>query len=432
MATAWRRLLAWWAQPWVWDVAYVVLYYVLCVLVFGATEKWPTVTTIYYVSITVCTVGYGDYFPTTRAGQSAASVLVPVGIVLVFGSISDYMTDIQESVRGVTERILERLGLAMVDVRKLPIEEYSPEMVAAKVYYPRRYFVAMSPLCVLFVFFYGFAKMELELDWIEAWYLTVVTATTVGYGDYNFGALNAFAKLRYSFFVLLFVVFFANCISEVLLIRTRQRLRNNRIATPKANDLVRLLLCKTELAEDDEADDLGITEAEFIIESLLKGGLVDEQLLIGIRRRYHWTARADGEAGDIKLWDLYIAFVRDRREEIDRKEQGWDRQLARSLSGPKILPDDCDKILDREDWIRTVWTPQVDEAKRRGAERRAQRRSRTMPKTKDHDAAAAFHPTPPTDPAADATPAIETDTATQKEAVAPEPSPPRRLPSPRG
>ncbi|EGB07180.1 hypothetical protein AURANDRAFT_28458, partial [Aureococcus anophagefferens] len=65
------------------DLFIIASYYVVGILVLHRFEGWSTVDSIYFLSVTVTTIGYGDISPTTNAGQLASCALILAGIVFV-------------------------------------------------------------------------------------------------------------------------------------------------------------------------------------------------------------------------------------------------------------------------------------------------------------------------------------------------------------
>ena len=79
----------------------------------------------------------------------------------------------------------------------------------------------------------------------------------------------------------------ANAVDEILLIRKRQQLRHGKIALPSLEQLEALINGKRNAGEGDY-----ISEADYVVETLLKGELVDPQILLAIRRSFYWKAKA--------------------------------------------------------------------------------------------------------------------------------------------
>lgn len=82
---AWREsALAKWLR------SYGVLlpaYYVLGIVVYGLLEGWSVLDVTYYLTTTVTTVGYGDFCPSTAAGRWFTSFYAPLGTITVMSAL---------------------------------------------------------------------------------------------------------------------------------------------------------------------------------------------------------------------------------------------------------------------------------------------------------------------------------------------------------
>lgn len=80
-------------------VAMVIL--MMCVLgvgplLFMAVEEWEYYEAVYFVWVTVSTIGYGDFVPETDRGEWLGIILVPMGlgvVALVFAAITQWFED---------------------------------------------------------------------------------------------------------------------------------------------------------------------------------------------------------------------------------------------------------------------------------------------------------------------------------------------------
>ncbi|XP_044462397.1 two-pore potassium channel 3-like isoform X2 [Mangifera indica] len=150
---------------------------------FSATKTHPVVDAFYFCIVTMCTIGYGDITPDSVATKLFSILFVLVGFgfvdILLSGMVS-YALDLQESnllktIKGGCDK--EAPSSCLVDVKKGRIHI--------------RMKVAMALGVVVLCIGVGGVVMHFveKLGWLDSFYLSVMSVTTVGYGDKAFQSL---------------------------------------------------------------------------------------------------------------------------------------------------------------------------------------------------------------------------------------------------
>ncbi|CAN4082089.1 unnamed protein product [Withania somnifera] len=150
---------------------------------FKATETHPIVDALYFCIVTMCTIGYGDITPDSTVTKLFSILFVLVGFgfidILLSGMVS-YVLDLQESylLRGIKSGTSHDARSYIIDVKKGRMRI--------------RMKVALALGVVVLCIGIGVAVMHFveKLGWVDAFYLSVMSVTTVGYGDRAFQSLS--------------------------------------------------------------------------------------------------------------------------------------------------------------------------------------------------------------------------------------------------
>ncbi|OAY68892.1 Two pore potassium channel c, partial [Ananas comosus] len=177
-------------------LAFGVVVYAVCPSSFSGQSTHPVVDAFYFCIVTMCTIGYGDITPATPLAKlfSITFVIVGFGFVDILLTIMvGYVLDLQESLltAAARDRAAGRPGAGgrggggggggdvnyLIDVKKGRVRIRTKVALA----------LGVVVLCVGV----GAAVLRFveRLGWLDAFYLAVMSVTTVGYGDRAFRTL---------------------------------------------------------------------------------------------------------------------------------------------------------------------------------------------------------------------------------------------------
>ena len=362
---------------WCWDVVWIAAYYVIGVLVLAKREGWLYNETIYFLSVTVATVGYGDYSPRTYGGRWFVAVYAPLGVAMVFTTIARHVMTLQSKMRKMTMVLFGVLRLRNAqEERGLPIEEFSPQDVRDRVHYWQRYLACLMPVLTFTLGNTALARFTLGISWSNAVYYSVISCTTIGYGDVG-GLTEAAGWTRSLFagYTLIYVAIFTASIHECFVVRHRQRISSGTEAIPNARELEEMLLLKFARMKRRDVDhgvDPELTEADYIVKTLLNGQFVDPQLLVAIQRSFYWTALGgDGERSTISVDDVHEEHRAEaRRQSLTVEHMNFVGEKILTASGHSLKDLRAYAATHEQDklrWRRDYWDAKVAEIRRHEA-----------------------------------------------------------------
>ncbi|ERM94596.1 two-pore potassium channel 3 isoform X2 [Amborella trichopoda] len=251
---------------------------------FSGHETHPAIDALYFCIVTMCTIGYGDITPSSTASKifSILFVLIGFGFIDIFlSTMVSHVLDLQESMLLATAQAPNYL----VDVKKGRMRIRTKVGLA----------LGVVVLCVGIGI--GVLRLVEGLGWIDALYLSIMSVTTVGYGDGTFKSLSgrAFASIW------LLVSTLAVARAFLYLAEARVDRRHSHMA--------RRILARDMTAEDLIVADIDhngfVSKSEYVIYKLKEMGKVDEKDIVQICNQFD---RMDvGQFGKITLSDLMEA-----------------------------------------------------------------------------------------------------------------------------
>ncbi|KAE8008378.1 hypothetical protein FH972_004897 [Carpinus fangiana] len=155
---------------------------------FSGIETHPVVDALYFCIVTMCTIGYGDIAPLTPATKLFACVFVLVGfgfIDVLLSGLVNYVLDLQENMILAGIHMGRRRSQQGFSARDYIVDVAKGRMrIRLKVCLALGVVVLCIGMGALVLYFVE------DLDWIDSVYLSVMSITTVGYGDRAFKTLQ--------------------------------------------------------------------------------------------------------------------------------------------------------------------------------------------------------------------------------------------------
>ncbi|XP_071905089.1 two-pore potassium channel 3-like [Coffea arabica] len=230
---------------------------------FKGKQTWKPIDALYFNVVTLCTIGYGDIVPDTTFTKLYTCALILVGfgfIDILLHGLFTYVLDRQEEVL-----------LSTVDESRLNAVFRAYMIDTAKGRMRIRIKVGLALAVVVGCIAIGTVmvhKLE-EQNWIDSFYLSVTSVTTVGYGDY------AFSTLQGRCFAIIWLLVSTLAVARAFLYLTELRIdrRNRKIA--------KWILQKKMTPGDLVAADLdhngSISKSEYVIYKLKEMGKIAEK-----------------------------------------------------------------------------------------------------------------------------------------------------------
>ena len=276
---------------------YMLLYVVIGIGVYGQLEGWDAPDTVYFLVVTSTTVGFGDLCPETPAGRLFTCLYALIGIIVLMSAMApiiEWVLEKRKLIEEGLEKVAEAAGLedldapaktTIADARLAALvdadgdgvvsAEEAAELAGEKFNYWPRYLRALSGPVLVFLIGLGLGLGVMRLSLIDATYFTVITMTTIGYGDISFidGPVQWVGVL----YLPLAVTALADAVSEFSSIAVRKRIRS----TNYEATVDQLLLDEAKGNPNEK-----LTEAEFLISVLKSHDIVDDATLRTIRLQF--------------------------------------------------------------------------------------------------------------------------------------------------
>mmetsp|Transcript_60176 Transcript_60176/g.136058 ORF Transcript_60176/g.136058 Transcript_60176/m.136058 type:complete len:341 (-) Transcript_60176:162-1184(-) len=263
----------------------VALYFLIGYLYYHSNPDmgWDMLTNFYFVSISITTVGYGDYGPGPAGGLQNAKIFtifyITFGFVVVYGALSSLMSAYVEIVQ---EQLLKRInekGGGGVDPDTIPPDDTDiDKMLAGK----RSFYVGMI-FCLILTGGVIVSYNETidgtdgqKWTFIEGFYWAFQTTSTIGYGDQY---LHRRSRIFGALYAIVSVGMLSTCLSGFEAAKTQADEEKH------YRKLMRQKLDEKMIAALDKNGD-GVDRAEFLMGMLISMECTTERNCDAILKRF--------------------------------------------------------------------------------------------------------------------------------------------------
>ncbi|OIW00780.1 hypothetical protein TanjilG_22279 [Lupinus angustifolius] len=273
---------------------FLVLYLSLGVVIywynrhnFSSNETHPIVDGLYFCIVTMCTIGYGDITPNSTTTKLFAILFVLVGFgfidILLSGMVS-YVLDLQENhlLRAVKGKGEKDGRSYLVDVKK------------GRMRIRMKVALALGVVVLCIGFGVGVLHFVEKLDWLDSFYLSVMSVTTVGYGD------KAFKTVHGRIFAAIWLLVSTLTVARAFLYLAEARVdkRHRRMA----KWILGQDMTVAEFLAADIDNNGFVSKSEYVIYKLKELGKVSDKDIMQISEKF--DILDTGKCGKITLADL--------------------------------------------------------------------------------------------------------------------------------
>ncbi|XP_008227788.1 PREDICTED: two-pore potassium channel 5 isoform X1 [Prunus mume] len=266
---------------------------------FSGIETHPVVDALYFCIVTMCTIGYGDIAPTTTFTKIFACVFVLFGfgfIDILLSGVVNFVLDLQENMilTGIQMGQAQAQAQAQAHSHRFSARDYIVDVAKGRMRIRLKVGLALG-VVVLSI---GMGALVLcfveNLNCIDSIYLSVMSVTTVGYGD------RAFKTVQGRLFAAVWLLFSTLAVARAFMYLAEARVdkRHRRI--------IKWVLDREITVQDLLAANINdhgfISKSEYVIHKLKEMGKIGEKDILQICNQF--SKLDQNHSGKITLPDL--------------------------------------------------------------------------------------------------------------------------------
>jgi len=255
-------------------------YLLMTALLYHHLEGWGMLRSVYFSLIVLTTVGYGDVAPVTPGGRICTCFFVMVGLSL----IAYLLGIIGQAVISQMQAIAEAAEAAVEEGTGVDLN--GSDSNTKPTFTKRQLNLLRSVACIFgciglgMVFFVSYEGFT----WVDAFYLSTITVTTVGFGDIY--PTTKGGRIFAIFWVPLGTIVVGQSIGSFVdaYLESKQEEFRKRMLDQKISG--------KDLFEADTDGEGQISEAEFVVFKLKRMGLITDETIEPIQKEF---ARLDAD-----------------------------------------------------------------------------------------------------------------------------------------
>jgi len=253
------------------SIILIFSYLLVGVAFYSIAEQWNVGDSLYFTVVTLATVGYGDFAPTLWYTKLATILYIFIGITgaaYALSLVGSYLLKRQEE---LLEKMKNKGHESEITPKK---NKFLPQLTGAT----RDIVFVLISLVFIFSLGTAFVSLNEGHTFVDSLFWSVVTCTTVGYGDIPLRHRST--RIFAVFFILIGTFALANAIgtlANIFVEAQQQKIRDK---------IIKRKLSVNSLNEMDADKSGSVNQQEFLEFMLVKTGRVSQENIDEIKAQF--------------------------------------------------------------------------------------------------------------------------------------------------
>ncbi|KAF4373218.1 hypothetical protein G4B88_027033 [Cannabis sativa] len=260
------------------------------------------VDAMYYIVVTLCTIGYGDIVPNTVLTKLFTCFFILIGFGFVDYAFNSWVSHIFDSQHALLLGFMEKTQFKKLAEKAPNKEKWFKKLIKTYIMdiekrrmriRTRVCFALLAVALCIAIGIFGLHYIE-KLSWIDSFYVSVTSVTTVGYGDFSFTTFQG------RIFAIIWLSISTLAVGQSFLFLAELRIDKRHRETAKI--ILHKKIKAVDLAAADLDYDGAISKSEYIIFKLREMGKIAETDITQICKEF--DSLQHGNRGKITLADI--------------------------------------------------------------------------------------------------------------------------------